>query len=154
MVQPLHCYPGFRWAEKQTEYQEQKRVETGVGDHCLVTEYAYRIANQGQIHQDVFYISCPSRISFTSYGQVKYEDIDEPTKIMRYQNGEGYTILFTKPTEYSYQKEFRIVVTKPNEQMKDHIIEIGIDIGSCRFGSFDYVDLCPKNSLEETTTEG
>ncbi|MBR0529686.1 MAG: hypothetical protein IJJ76_07995 [Ruminococcus sp.] len=88
-----------------------------------------------------------------SYGQVNYEDIDEPTRISRYQNGDGYTILFTKPTKYSYQKEFRIVVTKSNEPIKDHITESGIDIESCRFGSFDYANLCSKSTPEETTNE-
>ena len=75
------------------------------------------------------------------YGQVKYQDVDELTRISQYQNGDWKSILFTKPTNYSYQKEFRILINKPDEKTKDHISEDGFDIELSRYGSFCYDDI-------------
>ena len=118
-----------------------------------ITEFLNRYLSESQTHD--FYVSIYDATIFCSiffkamnekgykiaYGQVEYKDIDEATKIGLYQKGDGYSILFTKPTKYSYQKEFRIFLSKPNEPIKDHVTENGIDIEKSRFGSFDYANL-------------
>ncbi len=103
---------------------------------------------------NIFFKSMSDRGYKITYGIVRYEDIDDAMKIERYQKGEGGSILFTKPTKFSYQKEFRIILTNPNEPMKDHITENGIDIEFSRFGSFDYANLRSQSIDGEVTTEG
>jgi len=76
-----------------------------------------------------------------SYGSVKYKDIDMMERIRLFQNGDYNSIIFTKSTKYSYQKEFRIFLAKPNEQIQDHISESGIDIFNSILGSFCYNDI-------------
>ena len=80
-----------------------------------------------------------------AYSQVSYKDIDMATKIALFQKGDYNSIIFTKPTKYSYQKEFRILLTKPNEPIKEHVSERGIEIKESSLGSFDYVNLIPKS---------
>lgn len=76
-----------------------------------------------------------------AYSQVSYKDIDMATKIALFQKGDYNSIIFTKPTKYSYQKEFRFFISKPNEPIKEHITVGSIDIEKSRFGSFDYANL-------------
>lgn len=76
-----------------------------------------------------------------SFGEVIYKNIDYETKITQYQKRDINSIIFTKPTNFSYQKEFRIFLYKPNEPVKDNITESGINVERSRLGSFDYTKL-------------
>lgn len=130
-----------------------------------ITEFLNRYLSESQTHD--FYVSIYDAAIFCNiffkamnekgykiaYGQVEYKDIDEATKVALYQKGDGYSILFTKPTKYSYQKEFRIFLSKPNEPAKDHVTENGIDVEKSRFGSLDYAYLCPKSNPKGITTD-
>ena len=90
---------------------------------------------------NVFFKGLSEKGYLIKYGQVKYQDVDELTRISQYQNGDWKSILFTKPTNYSYQKEFRILINKSDEKTKDHISEDGFDIELSRYGSFCYDDI-------------
>ena len=130
-----------------------------------ITEFLNKYLSESTTHD--FYVSIYDAAVFCNifframnakgykiaYGQVNYKDIDEATKIALYQKGDGYSILFTKPTKYSYQKEFRIFLSKPTEPIKEHVTESGIDVEKSRFGSFDYSSLVSKSNPEETMTE-
>lgn len=72
------------------------------------------------------------------WGTVKYKDIDEMQKIRLFQNQNYASILFTKPTRFSYQKEFRIFINNANEQVKEHILVAEIDVYKSLLGSFSY----------------
>lgn len=78
-----------------------------------------------------------------TYGIVKYKDIDERQKIELFQQNYKL-ILFTKPTQYSYQKEFRLFINTPNEQIKKHILLDKIDIHKSLLGSFCYANIRKK----------
>lgn len=130
-------------------------------EHYEIREFLNRYLNEA--FSNDFYVSIYDAVAFCNvffkgmnekgykinYGKVKYEDIGEAIKIDCYRNGDLNSIIFTKPTKYSYQKEFRIYITKPNESVKDHIIERGFDIESCRVCSFDYANLISKSSIED-----
>jgi len=75
-----------------------------------------------------------------TYGIVKYKDIDEAQKIEWFQEN-NKSILFTKPTRYSYQKEFRLFIDTPNEQVKEHILLDKIEIYKSLLYSFCYDDV-------------
>lgn len=49
------------------------------------------------------------------------------------------SIVFTKPTHYSSQKEFRIFLIKKGENTKDHISESGIEIYNSLVCNYDYI---------------
>ena len=71
-------------------------------------------------------------------GMVKYTDVDEASKISQFNNGDFRAIAFEKSTKYSYQKEYRIWIYKPNETAEGYIEESGIGIGSSLYGTFCY----------------
>lgn len=75
-----------------------------------------------------------------TYGMVKYMDINETQKIELFQKNYKL-ILFTKPTGYSYQKEFRMFIDTPNEQVKEHILLDKIEINKSLLYSFGYDDV-------------
>lgn len=78
-----------------------------------------------------------------TYGKVKYDDIDEIQKIRLYQNRNFQTIVFTKPTRYSYQKEFRIFLRSPDKEIKEHTVANGGVISNslyCNFGYSNIID--------------
>ena len=75
-----------------------------------------------------------------TYGMVKYNDIDETQKIKLFQENHK-SILFTKPTRYNYQKEFRMFISTPNEQIKEHILLDKIEIHKSLLHSFCYDDV-------------
>ena len=72
---------------------------------------------------------------------VEYKDLDTLQRIRLFQKNEIASLVFTKPVKYSYQKEFRIYLSKKGENTKDHISERGIDISRSIVGSFDYKKL-------------
>ena len=90
---------------------------------------------------NIFFKGMSERGYKIAYGQVKYKDIDETTRIELYKKGDLNSIFFTKPTKYSYQKEFRLLLIKPNEPIEHHVTEHGINIEKSRLASFDYSDL-------------
>ena len=61
-------------------------------------------------------------------GSVKYKDVDITQRIKWLQEKNFESIAFAKPTEYSYQKEFRIYLNKECENPDGHISENGIEI--------------------------
>lgn len=74
-------------------------------------------------------------------GKVKYEENPDLEKIRLYQAHEYAATFFIKPLLYNYQKEFRILITKQKEQIKDHISENNIDIYNSVIGTFSFKDL-------------
>lgn len=80
-----------------------------------------------------------------TYGMVKYNDIDEMQRIRLFQDKNYPTIVFTKPTRYSYQKEFRIFLHNANEQIKEHIVVDKCEVGNSLLGSFCYNDISKAN---------
>lgn len=78
-------------------------------------------------------------------GIVDYKDVDIYQKIKWFQEGNYKSIAFTKPTEYSYQKEFRIFLMKEGEQTGEFISETGIEIYKSLVCGFDYNSLKLKN---------
>lgn len=69
-------------------------------------------------------------------GGVKYEDLTVEDRIQRFQQKDYQSLVFTKPVDYSYQKEFRIFLTNKEEQC-DFISENGIEIYKNHVYSFD-----------------
>ena len=68
---------------------------------------------------------------------VYYYDMSVDEKIACVSGGEFQKVVFTKPTKYSYQKEFRIFLSKGLEQ-SDHISESDINFAPSIVGAFDY----------------
>lgn len=75
------------------------------------------------------------------YGKVKYKENSDLEKIRLYQSNEYAATFFIKPLFYNYQKEFRIFITKQNEQIKDYISENNIDIFNSVIGTFSFKSL-------------
>lgn len=75
------------------------------------------------------------------YGKVKYKENSDLEKIRLYQAHEYAATFFIKPLLYNYQKEFRILITKQNEQIKDYILENNIDIFNSVIGTFSFKSL-------------
>lgn len=78
-------------------------------------------------------------------GIVDYKDVDISQRIKWWQEGNYNSIVFTKPTDYRYQKEFRIFLTKEEEHPGEHISENGIEIYKSILGSFDYTMILQNN---------
>lgn len=102
-----------------------------------------------------FYVSIYDAVSFCNiffekmhnieyqitYGMVKYNDIDETQRIKWFEERNYQSIVFTKSTQFSYQKEFRIFLHNATEQIKAHIIVDGGEIYRSVLGSFCYEDI-------------
>ena len=58
-----------------------------------------------------------------NYRQIEYKDIDGKTKLSLLKNGDIESLIFVKPTKFSYQKEFRIALTKSGDYSKTSILE-------------------------------
>lgn len=71
-------------------------------------------------------------------GAVEYKDVTMIERIKMAQERNYKSIVFTKPTSYSYQKEFRIFLIKKGENTKDHISESGIEIYNSLVCNYDY----------------
>lgn len=112
-----------------------KYLESVDTHDCYVSIY------DAVIFCNIFFKGMSERGYKIAYGQVKYKDIDETTRIELYKKGNLNSIFFTKPTKYSYQKEFRLLLIKPNEPIEHHVTEHGINIEKSRLASFDYSDL-------------
>lgn len=64
------------------------------------------------------------------YNKVTYKDLPYLQKIELYKSGNFDDLIFTKPIKYKYQKEYRLFISPPNDNFKDHIIENNIDISN------------------------
>lgn len=76
-----------------------------------------------------------------TFGEVDYNDISYWDRIHYFQSGDFGKIVFTKPTDYRYQKEFRIFITNDMDYENDHIEETGIDISQSLVLSFNSKDI-------------
>ena len=65
------------------------------------------------------------------YGRVSYSNVTVEKKIEAFNNSDYKTLLFTKPTKYSYQHEFRIFLPKKDNVLKDYLSESGIEMKWC-----------------------
>ena len=63
-----------------------------------------------------------------AFGKVDYSDISYLDRLHYFQCRDFERIVFTKPTDFRYQKEFRIFLTNDRDYENDHIEETGIDI--------------------------
>ena len=72
------------------------------------------------------------------YGIVSYSDVTLEKKIEALNNSDYKTIIFTKPTKYSYQNEFRIFLQKKDDVLKDYLSESGIEMKLGSVASFEY----------------
>lgn len=95
--------------------------------HAKRFQLAYRL-------EAVFGISREPRYRFCQY------PIDLSLEERNYQS-----IVFTKSTQFSYQKEFRIFLCNATEQIKAHIIVDGGEIYRSVLGSFCYEDIIKAN---------
>jgi hypothetical protein len=71
------------------------------------------------------------------FDEVKYIDLSDKEKSEMFNNGELKKLVFTKPTEFDYQKEFRIFITKSGQNDKDNISEEGIVVKPSFIGNFE-----------------
>ena len=78
-------------------------------------------------------------------GAVEYKNNNEIQKIKQFQNKDFRSILFTKPTQFSYQKEFRIFINNANEQVKENILVGGVEVYKSLLGSFNYDNIRKKD---------
>ena len=62
------------------------------------------------------------------YGAVSYSDVSVEKKVEALKQFDFKTLLFTKPTKYSYQNEFRIFLPKKDDVLNDYLSESGIDM--------------------------
>lgn len=72
------------------------------------------------------------------YGIVSYSDVTVEKKIEALKNSDYKTLIFTKPTKYSYQNEFRIFLPQKDDVLKDYLSESGIDMRPSVVASFVY----------------
>lgn len=72
-------------------------------------------------------------------GNVIYQDLTEIEKINLFEQRNFEKLVFTKPTLFDYQREFRIFLRKPKSNAGEFIYEQGIDLRPSLIGTCELV---------------
>ena len=115
--------------------------------------YIHEYALENKKHEHKSYVSIYDAYAFMyffskglesqgysiTYDKISYSDVTVSQKIQALKTLDYKTLLFTKPTKYSYQNEFRIFVSqKNNEELKNFLSVNGIDLNQSVVATFSY----------------
>lgn len=101
--------------------------------------YTYvSIYNASQLIEKTCYALNDKNYDFT-FGCITYEDVDELTKIKWFSEKQMQKIVFTKPFNFKYQKEFRFFVSPQNKTTDDSISIISDSLESTVISSLVYL---------------
>ena len=117
-----------------------------------ILHYIADYARENKKHGEKSYVSIYDAMTFMylfskglkskgyniKYGTVSYSDVTVEQKIEAIKQEDFKTLLFTKPTKYSYQNEFRIYLPQKDSKLLDHLSESGIDLRPSVVASFAY----------------